>query len=295
VYNSPVVLAPEDSVFSSVIMLVPGKNRIMLHATDAAGNMDSSITEVTYYEPKQTAAVGSLGGNVKSPDGAGVIIPAKALLSTVEITITKVDPGKEPKPLNSSVKLLNVCHEFGPDGIVFRMPVALTLSYTDADLDKDQDGIKDVNPLNLSIVFWDGKTWRVAGKPLIDTTTGTVQVMVNHFTMYDLAEVKQTIPTDLVTYWSSNPVKSSTGAYFTYSVPSAGSVGLWILDMAGNPVVELIKSKTPVNAGQQSPVKWSGSNVSEHFAGAGIYVYVFTYTDGSGKTTVIRKPIGLLR
>jgi hypothetical protein len=295
VNNSPVVLAPEDSVFSSIVMLVPGKNRIMLHATDAAGNMDSSMTAVTYYEPKQTVAVGRSGSNVKSPDGARVTIPADALISTVEVTITKVDPVKEPKPLNSSVKLLNVCHEFGPDGIVFRMPVALTLCYTDADLDKNQDGIKDVNPLNLSIVFWDGKTWRIAGKPVVDTTNRSVQVMVNHFTMFDLAEVKQTLSTDLVTYWSSNPVKSTEGAYFTYSVPSAGNVGLWIYDMAGNPVVQLIKTKTPVNAGQQSPVKWSGSNVSEHFAGAGMYVYVFTYTDDTGKTTVIRKPIGLLR
>jgi hypothetical protein len=43
-------------------------------------------------------------------------------------------------------------------------------------------------------------------------------------------------------------------------------------------------------------VGWRGQNVSERFAGAGLYVYVFTYKDtATGKTTIIRKPVGLLK
>ncbi len=61
-------------------------------------------------------------------------------------------------PLNKTLTLLNVAHDFGPNGTVFRKPVQLTLPYTAADLDQDQDGRCDIDPAKLIVVFWDGGT-----------------------------------------------------------------------------------------------------------------------------------------
>lgn len=293
VNNSPIDLSLSDSLFSRVIHLVPDTNRITLSAADHAGNDTSVTVTVVYLEPKATKVVDAKGGEVESPDGAGVVVPKHALLGPVEITITKVDPIEQPKPLDPDLVLLNVGHDFGPDGAAFRKPVTLTLAYTEADLDKDQDGARDIDPLKLTMVFWDGETWRSAGKAEVDTAERTVSVAVNHFTMYDLAVNNGERPRKLKVYWTHNPVRAGKGSFFTYEIPKEGKVSLRILDLAGDLVYTVIPFETTKEAGSHSEA-WYGQNVSERFAGAGLYVYVFTYNDGS-KSTVIRKPVGVLK
>jgi flagellar hook assembly protein FlgD len=76
-------------------------------------------------------------------------------------------------------------------------------------------------------------------------------------------------------------------------VTRAGEATLKILDLAGDVVWQFTDSD--VQPGDNH-IKWTGNNVAEHFAGAGIYVYVFTFTPENGsETKVIRKPIGILR
>jgi hypothetical protein len=297
VESSPIELGPADSLFSRVVTLVKGLNTIMLHAIDRAGNTDSAVIAVTVYDPKATAEVDRDGGTVRGDDGAAVAVPKDALLSPIEITIVRVSAMEQPKPIDASMKLLNVCHDFGPSGLTFRKPVLLTLTYNEADLDKDQDNKRDVDPAKLAVVFWDGKTWRTAGVSTVDTLQRTVTAAVNHFTMYDLAEVTSASVDKLTAYWTANPVKATSGSYFMYGVPENGTVSLRVLDMAGNVVRELIPDKTPARpANQLYSVAWNGRNVADRFAGVGIYVYVFRYqSDATGKTTIIRKPVGLLR
>ncbi|MBD3321569.1 MAG: hypothetical protein GF350_10795, partial [Chitinivibrionales bacterium] len=299
VNTSPIVLAPEDTVFSSVVELVPGNNTIMLYAVDKAGNPDSTTGVVVYHEPKATKVVDRDGGTINNPDGASAVIPVDAVLNPVEITIVPIDPVEERKPLNKTLTLLNVAHDFGPNGTTFRKPVTVTLPYTEADLDIDQDGVQDVDPTALIVVFWDGGTWRAAGPMTVDTLAKKISVQVNHFTIFDLAQSTATAPTELVAYWSDNPVKyeSEKVPAFYYNVPEAGMVSLRIVDMAGDLVYQLIPQKTPV-APNNHPYhsEWRGQNVAGRFAGVGLYVYIFTYTPTStGKTTVIRKPIGVLK
>jgi hypothetical protein len=297
VESSPIELAPADSLFSRVVTLVKGANTIMLHAVDRAGNTDSAVIAVTVYDPKATERIDRAGGTVRGDDGATVSVPKDALLSSVEITIVRVNAIDQPKPLDASMKLLNVCHDFGPDGLTFRKPVVLSLAYNEADLDKDQNKKRDIDPMKLAVVFWDGKTWRTAGVSSVDTVRRTVTVSVNHFTMYDLAEVTAAVPEKVVAYWTANPVKSGSGSYFMYGVPARGTVSLRILDMAGHVVREMIPDKTTAEpANQLYSVAWNGCNVSDRFAGAGLYVYVFKYQNDDTKAiTIIRKPVGLLR
>jgi hypothetical protein len=296
VNNSPIELSTKDSLFSRILNLVPGKNIISMTALDRCGNKITIIDSIMYYEPKQTALINKSGGSVKSPDGATVSIPEDALLTPLEITITKVDPLDERKPIDSSITLLNVAHDFGPNGTIFRKPVRITLTYTEADLDRDQNGIRDIDPLKLSLVVWDGKTWREVGGSVVDTVIRCVTAEVNHFTIYDIAQIMSQPPSQLKAYWTKNPVSYSEGSTFVFELPEKGTVGLSIFDVSGNLVYQIIKNGTAFEAGKHDGIfMWRGENVSGRFSGAGLYVYVFSYTSNSGKKTVIRKPLGLVR
>jgi hypothetical protein len=212
-----------------------------------------------------------------------------------EITIRPADPAQEAKPRNPLVRLLGVPNEFGPDHTVFRSAVQVTLAYTEADLDTNQDGEPDLRPQDLTVVFWDGATWVRAGEADWNEADRTLTVAVNHFTLFDLASDKTPKPEKLTAFWSSNPVRASQGSVFHYKLPEAGTVSLDILDMAGDQVASLIPKGTSRDAGEWS-WEWKGDNVVNRFAGAGLYVYVFRFAPSSGSSaTLIRKPIGLVR
>ncbi len=295
VMNSPIALPPSPSGFSHILNLVPGGNRVLLIALDKAGNADTARAKFTYEIPKATLVVDGQGGTVRSPNGSGVVIPAGALDRSREITIRPADASEEAKPLNPLVKLLGIPEEFGPDHTVFRKAVTLTLTYTDADLDPNQDGTADIRPEDLTVVFWDGQAWVRAGVASLDKAAHSLTVDVNHFTLYDLAEDKTPPPDKVVAFWNANPIREGQGGVFHYKLPEAGKVSLDILDMSGDLVNALIPAGTDRVAGEWS-WDWNGDNVSGRFAGAGLYVYVFRFEPGSGKAkTLIRKPVGLVR
>lgn len=293
--NSPVALEVSPASFSRSVPLVPGRNTLRLIVVDRAGNADTARASLTYVVPKASALVPKSGGSLFSPNGSGVVIPAGSLERALEITVRTADPSEEPKPRDADLKLLGVPMEFGPDHTVFRRPVILTLAYTEADLDKDQDGAPDIRPEDLNIVFWDGRAWVRAGEAKLDKAARTVTVEVNHFTLFDLAEDRSGPAATTMAFWSENPVRQSRGSVFRYKLPQAGKVSLHILDMAGDLVRELIPAGTAKAAGEGSLI-WSGGDVRGNFAGAGLYVYVFRYEpEGGGGKTLIRKPVGLVR
>ncbi len=297
VNNSPISLPlSEGSLaehrFSRLIYLVPGKNIVTLSVSDLAGNVSEKSALLEYRIPKVTVLATSRGAAVVSPDGSAVRIPPDALQHTREISIHATDPSMQIKPLQPGLRLMGVPREFGPDGTQFRQPVTLTLTYTDADLDPDQDGRSDFDLDKLTIVFWNGHSWVVAGDAIRDPAAKTVSVMVNHFTLFDIAEDTRPGVTELTTYWTANPIKGKSE--FVFRVPKPGKVSLHVLDMAGDLVRELIHADTRVDGA--GSVQWDGSHVGGRFAGAGLYIYVFKYTSNDGAISkLIRKPVGLVR
>jgi chitinase len=292
VNNSPQTLSMGDSTFRRVIELVPGANFITLWLADRAGNSDSVQAKLTYIPPRETKIVKVSGGSVVLSNGSSVRIPENALYRAEEITVQAVPAAEEPKPLDDKVKLLGLPHEFGPTGTVFRKPVTVTLAYTEADLDPDQDGTRNFDPSQLTVVFWTGQTWKKAGEAKVDLDNRRVSIEVNHFTLFDLAEDNSPAPTSVKAYWDQNPVVGMTT--FSYAVPKPGKVSLRILDMGHDLVKELLPANTAVD--QEGSVMWDGSNGSGRFAGAGLYVYVFQYKSNDGSTsTLVRKPVGLVR
>jgi hypothetical protein len=294
VNNSPIELYKDDSLFSQILNLIPGLNVVSLTIEDEAGNSVSKVDSITFVMPKATKTIGSDGGVIVAPNGVTVSVPKNALLGNKEITITKLLSDELPLPENPDIRLLGVAHEFGPDGQSFRKPVTVTLTYTEADLDRDMNGEADFDILKLGVVFWDGESWQSAGKAIVDSVNMTVTVNVNHFTTFDIAELSMEVPTELVTYWNKNPLSASKGSLFNYRIPRNGKVTLMVLDLAGDLVYQVIAKETPVEAGYYS-VEWHGQNVSERTATPGIYVYLFIYTDSLGSKKIIRKPIGLLK
>ena len=290
--NSPETIPLVDGKFRRILELIPGVNRIYLIGSDKAGNVDSVTGKVTYVVPKETKIVTGAGGSVTAADSSGVFLPAGSLTQAKEITVKRVDTQLEPKPLDNRVKLVGVPHEFGPDGSFFPIPVTVTLAYTDADLDPDQDGVPNFDEGKLTLVFWNGTTWIKAGDASVNPARHIVSVQVNHFTLFDIAEDVSVVSPALVTFWDKNPVPGN--AEFIYKVPKPGKISLHILDMAGDVVKTLIQPRTHViNSGS---VRWDGSNVGGLFSGAGLYVYVFNYSSDDGKVDkLIRKPVGLVR
>ncbi len=292
VNSSPDGIPLLDGKFRRIVHLVPGKNRIVLNGRDRAGNRDSTVAQLTYIVPKETKIVKVDGGSVFGANGSGVQIPSNALYKPEEITVRAASALDQPKPLDPKMRLLGVPYEFGPDGTVFRQPVTVTLAYTDADLDTNQNGKADFNPDKFSIVFWNGTTWVSAGDSRVDKTKRTVSVSVNHFTLFDIVQDDNAPPAKLVTFWNRNPIVGRSE--FIYKVPKPGKVSLQILDMAGDLVHQLVRPNTPVET--LGSVQWDGANVSGRFAGAGLYIYVFRYeSDDGGTREIIRKPIGLAR
>ncbi len=292
VNDSPIAVPLDAGEFSRLVYLVPGLNTIRLISSDWAGNSSTMEARITYVLPRETRLIGLSGGQVAMANGSGVTIPSDALYKPTEITARRMDPSEQPKPLDGGVRLLGVPHDFGPDGTVFRRPVTVTLAYTEADLDTNQDGRADFNENELTMVFWNGSSWVSAGDVTRDTGANRISVQSNHFTIYDLAATTNTASNKLVAYWNANPIVERSE--FIYRAPESGKVSLHILDMAGDLVRELIPSNTRVELG--GTVQWDGSNVSGRFAGAGLYIYVFRYESANGKVKeLIRKPIGLAR
>ncbi len=295
IQNSPLNLPISSASFSRIVPLIEGHNFIYLVALDRAGNADTVKSQINYIVPKVTQLIKTNGGALYNPNGASVLIPGGALNRPMEITIRSADPSEETKPLNPLVKLLGIPMDFGPNHTTFNGPVKVTLAYTDADLDPNQDGTPDIRPEDLTIVFWDGSTWVRAGEAKLDGSHHTLTVEVNHFTLFDLAEDKTLLSPAVVAFWNNNPIRQSHSGVFHYKLPEKGNVSLDILDMAGDLVKGLIPKGSTKNAGEWS-WEWNGDNVSGRFAGAGLYIYVFRFEPSSGKSvTLIRKPLGLVQ
>ncbi|MEO6096479.1 MAG: Ig-like domain-containing protein [Fibrobacteria bacterium] len=295
VQNSPLGLATTDPTFSRIVSLVPGANSIYLIAVDKAGNADTARARLTYIIPTASKLIPQSGGTLQSPNGSAVAIPAGALDRALEVTLRPVDPAQEAKPLDPKVRLLSVPMDFGPNRTQFRQPVTVTLTYTDADMDANQDGVPDFEFSKLTIVFWDGTAWVRAGESLLDREHHSLSVQVNHFTVFDIAEDNSPLSANVTAWWSTNPVRTSIGGVFHFKLPESGTVSLNILDMAGDVVNQLIAGGSRRPAGEYS-WSWNGDNVNGRFAGSGLYLYVFQFVPEGGKAkTLIRKPVGLVR
>ncbi len=291
VNDSPIAVPPEDHRFSRRLLLVPGTNFITVTAVDQAGLAVARQAELVYVTPEGVVTVGPEGGVVRSPDGTMLTVPPGALQRSVDISITRVPGDELPPAADPRVALLRIAHAFAPEGLVFHKPAELVVSYTDADLDPDQNGRSDWREDELELYFWDGLGWVRTDPPQHDANANTLRTKVNHLATIDVGVVSAGAAPSKV-YWTRNPLTPVEGSTCVFEVPSDGQLSLKIFDMTGNLVRTVVERERVPAVGS---LKWDGSNDFDRFVGSGVYVYVFDFAGDDGSKVKVRKPLGVVK
>src|SRR3989339_282702 len=222
---------------------------------------------------------GMVSGEFSVPDGnpedgaTSLNIPAGALNGPVDISIRQLDvnsvpvnsygiPGYSDKPVNA--------YEFLPDGLIFNIPITMTLLYYDLDNDglvELPDGTEtQVNETDLLIAWWDSFQWRMLGG-VVDMALNTVTIQTNHFCIYaifagapasaDFYRPKEKIIT---------PATPGDNDFATFDGLAGSDFSITIFDMSGRKVRTIAYPSLP---------QWDGKDDGAAVVESGVYIYQF--------------------
>ncbi|MBU1616118.1 DUF11 domain-containing protein, partial [bacterium] len=215
------VLIPVDGKFSKLVNLLEGENTIIVHARDDLGNTCSDSVTITYVKPKVCYLVDKNGGLVVNPTGTHVEVPLNGVSDPVDICIRALSKEEQEEliPRKHCCSPLGVAHEFAPTGAAFNKPVTIRLNYTDDIWDFNRNGRWDEGELDetkFEIVYWDeqAQDWIFIGWTARDEQENWIEVQVNHFTIYDIAENSCAPPIELSVCVDKNPFKKNEGTKF---------------------------------------------------------------------------------
>ncbi|OGS19245.1 MAG: hypothetical protein A2219_08700 [Elusimicrobia bacterium RIFOXYA2_FULL_50_26] len=239
----------------------------------------SKTTPQTVTIVKAMLYNGMVAGELTIPDGnpedgATLLnIPPGALNGPVDISIRQLDVNSVP--VNSygiagySDKPFNA-YDFLPDGLVFNIPVTMTLLYYDLDNDglvELPDGTEtQVNETDLLIAWWDSFQWRMLGG-VVDTALNTVTIQTNHFCIYavfagapasaDFYRPKEKIIT---------PATPGDNDFATFDGLAGSDFSITIFDMSGRKVRTIAYPSLP---------QWDGKDDGAAVVESGVYIYQF--------------------
>ena len=230
---------------------------------DATGVMTSEAV-VTPGMPMQTNGIGAAGGQVTSPDGrVTLIVPAGALASPVNITVTSVSPDS----LGALFDDFSVAaaYDMQPSGTTFAEPVQVRVSSPDTPI-RGMDGA-------LSFVI-QGLVTAEAGEVIAldaqsidlpaNTSTATVSGQLTHFSPLVLVDRFRTAtgpePVEVATAefsFTDLPAQATVDQFFTPTLNLSSAlvrfVGAIYDDFSERPLVADIRA-TPFRAEQSSEV-----------------------------------------
>lgn len=147
-----------------------------------------------------TKTIGAAGGTVSSPSGGSVDVPAGALFTNTNISITKVDA-----PAPSGTVLVGPAFEYGPDGTSFSTPVTITLPFDTALLPPER------SPFDILIYTAPRGSTDYAQLATTPGTGNIVQTTTSHFTVYLPAAPAPGLVVDLATQTNDNSDFSRPG------------------------------------------------------------------------------------
>ncbi len=290
-YHKDITSTPEEE-WKEKISLIPEDNVISVTIKDWVGNTTVLVDTIVYIVPEVSVEIGPEGGVVEAPDGAKVIIPSGALTDRVTITIERVFDAP-PVQEGKDIKLVGVPHRFGPEDLVFRKPVTIVFPYTDFDLDRDQDGIKDIPEESLTVFYHDGFEWLKVGDVSVNADSNRVRFLVNHFTLFDLGVDEREISfSEFRSYFTRNPMRLGEGTSLVFFAPEEGRITVRIYDLYGDLVAVLVKDME-VEKGEHT-LKWDGRTQFGRFLGSGIYIYRIDYEHGQ-QVEVYRGTLGVIK
>jgi len=290
VNDSPITVSiTTDRGFSELVRLVEGINNITVRIEDLAGNVSIVSFTLVFTPPETTAVIGAGGGTVRSPDGTEIIIPAGALINDETIGISIAD--NVPPPVDPIEQVfIGVAYNLEPNDLVFQELVTLIISYTEADLDPDQDGIPDYAETNLVLFYLENGQWVNAGEVTVDPVNNTLSVNVNHLGIYRIGIDNRATAAVVEGYWTGNPFRADQGTSLVLSLPGAGSLTLKIYDLAGD-LVRTVTENQNVGATGWISLRWDGKNDFGEYVGSGIYIYVLKFND----KVEIKKTLGVIK
>ena len=292
VNDSPISVPADSDNFSRTIRLIEGTNNIETTVTDGAGLTTTQTASLDFVVPETSVSIGPEGGVVMSPDGSSITIPAGALQSTVNISITRIPADAFPPSSDPRVTLLKLVRAFEPDGLVLHKPAEVVLTYTDADLDRNQNGSANWPEQSLEAFFWDGFRWVMAGQSKKDSAGNTLTFQVNHLGILDIGAVSSPVSGVDKVYWTRNPLVPDEGSTLVFEMRSSGQLTLKIYDLSGQLVRTIVDRE---RVGMSGSFLWDGLNDFDRFIGSGVYVYVLNFVGDDGHDVTVRKPLGVVQ
>ncbi|MBN1823725.1 MAG: gliding motility-associated C-terminal domain-containing protein [Endomicrobiales bacterium] len=139
----------------------------------------------------KTVTIGPGGGIIVLQDGncedgeTSIEIPAGALDSNVEITITELNPNDNTIAAGNSPAMSRrpfSCFRFTPEGLQFKKMIKINLLYQDTDQDGKVDGT-DFDEETAKVLWWDNFDWRYV-RSRADVQENLSSGNIKHFSMY---------------------------------------------------------------------------------------------------------------
>lgn len=146
------------------------------------GEDESQVAEPQLLTRTASAATGALMTGTPTYTEQIISSADGGTLSVLDVVLT-IPPGAVPNDTMFSINIPDpevFYNEFGTDGLVFQVPVTVTMSFRDADL----SGV-DVSSLRLA--WYNEKTGQFEDLPcVVDLANRLVTAEVNHFSAYGL-------------------------------------------------------------------------------------------------------------
>lgn len=188
--NGQVIFSPSDfnqkvSHLEKSVMLSEGQNTLEVLLKSKPGSM-LTVQLIQTIDAEAAAVIGPEGGVVEVTDinspifGTKIEIPGNALSRDETISIQHIDApafGKTDYGIGSALNLK-------PDGLVFQVPVLLTVPYDDNDVENNQ--IVDEKSLTLFSFDETTRLWLRVSSSEINDDANVLLALLNHFSIYKI-------------------------------------------------------------------------------------------------------------
>ncbi len=264
------------------------------------GRLSTNAGEVSTVEKitirPTVVPIGRAGGQIKSPAGIALNIPARAFTAkrNVEISIIKSPgttlPAQREDSLGKEIytrspQIARVV-EIRPHKAILKHPAQLTFSYA-------RPIVNEFDSTKLSLYFWDDfqEKW-IPISSRVDRDAKTVSASINHFAPYTLMESDQVIPpSDSLRIDAIRlnppvfyaPETNRLTIEYLLNAPDSNeaNVTIEIFDFHDQPVVTILKD-APRRIGRNAE-QWDGRTESTEIVRNGRYVLLIT-AEAGGET-----------
>ena len=153
-------------------------NRTLIVANDTTSTYDIDIAMVEKAAPVTVDA--TAGGTVTADDGGTVEIPAGALTSTTDITVTPINTtsgaAQDEIPDQAPTETISYAYSLEPHGTTFSQPVTITVPVGEIPVDEITSG--QVKAMKFNVL---NNTWENLGAPTLTGDQQGMSVQVTSF------------------------------------------------------------------------------------------------------------------